>query len=147
MKSSATTVEEYLQELPEDRRKIMSTLRDFIRKKIPRGYQESMRWGMISYEVPLDRYPNTYNGQPLGYIGLASQKNHIGLYLMNLYADKNIETFLVSAFKTAGKKLDMGKCCIRFKKIEDLPLSAVGRIISTTSVNEFIDQYERTRGN
>ena len=147
MKSNAVTVEEYLQEIPEEKRKTISTLRDFIRKKIPKGYQESMRWGMISYEVPLDRYPNTYNGQPLGYIGLALQKNHIGLYLMNIYGDKNIETFIQTAFKTAGKKLRMGKCCIRFKKLQDIPLDAIGRVISTTSVNEFIDKYEGSREN
>ena len=147
MKSNAVTVEEYLQEIPEEKRKTISALRDFIRKKIPKGYQESMRWGMISYEVPLDRYPNTYNGQPLGYIGLALQKNHIGLYLMNIYGDKNIETFIQTAFKTAGKKLSMGKCCIKFKKLQDIPLDAIGRVISTTSVNEFIDKYEGSREN
>ncbi len=147
LQSTPSTVEEYLQELPASRRKIISELRNLIRKKIPKGYNETMRWGMISYEVPLDRYPTTYNKQPLSYIGLASQKGHIGLYLMNIYQDKNVESFLRTAFKTSGKKLDMGKACIRFKKLEDLPLDAIGRIIASTSVNEFIDQYEQSRSN
>ncbi|MBI2029225.1 DUF1801 domain-containing protein [Candidatus Gottesmanbacteria bacterium] len=144
---SSTTVEEYLQDLPASRRKIITELRNFILKKIPKGYQETLRWGMISYEVPLDRYSSTYNKQPLSYIGLASQKNHIGLYLMNIYQDKNVEGFLRNAFAEKGKKLNMGKACIRFKKIDDIPLNAIGRIIASTSVNEFIDQYEASRNN
>lgn len=147
VQSNAATVEEHLQELPENKRKIISELRNFILKKIPKGYQETMRWGMISYEVPLDRYSNTHNKQPLSYIGLALQKNHIGLYLMNIYQDKNVESFLRNAFKEKGKKLDMGKACIRFKKIDDIPLNAIGRIIASTSVNEFIDQYEASKNN
>jgi hypothetical protein len=104
-----------------------------------------MNWGMIAYEVPLARYPRTYNKQPLLYAALASQKNHLALYTMNVYADKATEKAFREGFKKAGKKLDMGKCCIRFKRTEDLHLPAIGRLVAKTPVAEFIRLYERSR--
>jgi hypothetical protein len=104
-----------------------------------------MRWGGISYEVPLERYPNTYNKQPLGYAGLISQKNYCSLYLNAVYQDPSAEARLREEFAKAGKKLDMGKSCVRLKKLEDLPLEAIGRTIAGTPVGEFLAQYERSR--
>jgi hypothetical protein len=121
VKSSAKTVQAYLDELPEGQREVVSRVRDLILANLPEGYQESMNWGMITYEIPLERYPKTYNKQPLGYIALAAQKNHYALYLMGCYADSEQEVQLRQGFEQAGKKFDMGKSCLRFKKLEDLP--------------------------
>jgi hypothetical protein len=143
--SKAATVEEYLEELPEDRRAIVSAVRDLIVKHLPAGYQESMRWGMISYEVPLERYPDTYNGQPLSYLCLAAQKNHFALYLMCVYGCPREEAWLKDEFRKAGKKLDMGKSCLRFRKLEDLPLKVIGRLVGATSPEEWIARYEASR--
>src|SRR6185369_13191065 len=98
----------------EDRRAVVAAVRKIILKNLPKGFQETINWGMISYEVPLERCPETYNGQPLSYAALAAQKNYYGLYLMPVYGNKKLETFLRDAFKKAGKKLDMGKACVRF---------------------------------
>lgn len=104
-----------------------------------------MNWGMITWGVPLDIYPDTYNGQPLGYASLASQKTHFALYLMCVLQNSEQETILKEAFKKAGKKLDMGKSCLRFKKLDDLPLDAIGKVIASTSPQQFIAQYEAGR--
>ena len=143
--SKAGTVEEYLQELPEDRRAVVSAVRDVVLRNLPAGYRETMSWGMISYEVPLEDYPNTYNRQPLGYAALAAQKNYYALYLLTPYQDPAQEQWLRDEFSKAGKKLDMGKSCLRFKKLDDLPLDVVGRVIASTPPREFIAQYERAR--
>src|SRR5687768_12214248 len=115
MQRKATTVKEYLEELPEDRRKAISKVRSMIRKHLPKGYEERMNFGMIAYQIPLKTLPDTYNGQPLCYAGLAAQKNFNTLYLMVPYGDTKQRAALENAFKKAGKKLDMGKSCIHFK--------------------------------
>lgn len=140
--SKAKTVAEYLEELPPERRKVVAAVRAVIRKNLPKGYREVMGWGMISYCVPLSRYPDTYNGQPLGYVALAAQKHHYSLYLMNIYSDSAEEESLRKAFKEAGKRADFGKCCVRFRKLEDLPLPVIGRVIRGTSVGAYIRRYE-----
>jgi uncharacterized protein YdhG (YjbR/CyaY superfamily) len=143
--SKAATVEEYLQELPEDRREVVSAVREAIVRNLPDGYTETMAWGMISYGIPLERYPTTYNGQPLGYAALAAQKNSYSLYLMGVYMDAEQEEALKEAFRREGKKLDMGKSCIRFKKAADLPLDAIGELIAATTPERYIAQYEASR--
>ena len=104
-----------------------------------------MNWGMISYEIPLQRYPNTYNGQPLSYAALASQKNYCSLYLMCIYADSDFKAWFRDKFRLAGKKLDMGKSCVCFRKIDDLPLKVVGEAIAGMTVEDFITMYEASR--
>jgi len=141
--SKALTVEDYLQELPEERRKVVAKVREVILKNLPEGYQETMGWGMLTYELPLESYPDTYNGKPLCYAGLAAQKNAFSLYLMNSYHDQ--EVWLQEQFEKAGKKLDMGKSCIRFRKLEDLPLDVIGKAIARTPPKAFIRQYEASR--
>ncbi|HEX8317951.1 DUF1801 domain-containing protein [Longimicrobium sp.] len=143
--SKAATVEEYLQELPEDRREVVSTVRDVILRNLPDGYTETMAWGMITYGIPLERYPTTYNGQPLGYVALAAQKNSYSLYLLGAYMDPAQEEALLEAFRREGKKLDMGKSCVRFKKTADLPLDDIGQLIAATTPEQFIARYEASR--
>jgi uncharacterized protein YdhG (YjbR/CyaY superfamily) len=144
--SKAATVDEYLAELPPERREVVSKVRDLVRRNLPKGYEETMNWGMISYEIPLARYPNTYNRQPLSYVGLAAQKNYYALYLTSAYQDSEQGKQLAEAFKKAGKKLDMGKSCLRFKTLDDLPLEAIGRIVASTPPEKWIAQYEAVRG-
>lgn len=140
--SKAETVEEYLQELPPERREVVSKVRDVVLANLPDGYVEDMSWGMISYEVPLDTYPNTYNGKPLSYIALAAQKRHYALYLNGVYQNPEQQAFLEQGFADEGKKLDMGKSCLRFRKLEDLPLEVVAQVVAATSVDDLIAGYE-----
>jgi hypothetical protein len=143
--SKAATVQEYLDELPEERRAVVATVRDLIVRNLPEGYREMMGHGMIGYGIPLEDYPNTYNGEPLGYAGLAAQKNYYALYLLGVYSDSRQEAWLREEFRKAGKKLDMGKCCVRFKKLDDLPLEAIGQVIASTPPAEHIEVYEEAR--
>ena len=145
VRSDAPSVEEYLQELPPERRKVISAVREAILQHLPEGYVESMNWGMISYEIPLDRYPDTYNGQPLSYAALAAQKNYYSLYLMSVYGDAEQEERLREGFKKAGKRLDMGKSCVRFRKLEDLPMHVIEEAIARTTPEQFIALYEASR--
>jgi hypothetical protein len=144
-RSSAATVEEYLQELPEERRAVVAAVREVILRNLPAGYREGMSWGMISYEVPLERYPNTYNGQPLSYAALAAQKNYYAVYLMTAYGDPERESWFREEYRKAGKKLDMGKSCVRFRRLEDLPLELIGRVIAATPPEAWIAIYEASR--
>ena len=143
--SAATTVDEYLAGLPPERAAVMATMRDLINAHMPPGYRESMAFGMIGWGIPLSRYPDTYNRQPLGYVALAAQKNAYSLYLMGVHADGEQERALHEAAAAAGKKLDMGKSCLRFKRPEDLPLQAIGKLIASVSVDDYIALYEASR--
>jgi hypothetical protein len=145
-RSKAATVDEYLAELPEDRRAVVSAVRDLVLANLPDGYRGAMNWGMISYEVPLERYPKTYNKQPLCFVALAAQKNHYALYLNCLYAGSDGEGSLRAEFERAGKKLDMGRSCVWFKAIDDLALDAIARVIAGTPVDAYIARFEASRG-
>ncbi|MCJ7628739.1 MAG: DUF1801 domain-containing protein [Longimicrobiales bacterium] len=120
-------------------------MRDVIVKNLPKGYQETMNWGMIAYEIPLERYPDTYNKKPLMYMALAAQKNHFSVYSSGVYMDPAGESWLASEFEKAGMKLDMGKSCIRFRKLENIPLEAIAKVAAAQSVEEFIQIYEKAR--
>lgn len=145
VQSAAATVADYLEALPAERRAVIAEVRKVIRRNLPKGYQEVMNWGAITYELPLKRYPDTYNGQPLCYAALAAQKNYFALYLMTVYGDKGLAQELRDAFKKAGKKLDMGKSCVRFKSVDQLPLDAIGRIIAAVPPDKYIAAYEKSR--
>lgn len=145
VQSAARTVAEYLEELPEERRKVVAAMRKLVRQHLPKGYVETMGFGMICYAIPLARYPNTYNGQPLGCAALAAQKNYYSLYLMSVYGDSKQERELRAAFESAGKRLDMGKCCVRFKKLDDLELPALARAVASTPPEALIASYEASR--
>lgn len=143
--SKAETVDEYLQELPDDRKETIAAVRELILENLPDGYQETMNWGMINYEIPLERYPDTYNDQPLGYLALAAQKNYNALYILSVYQDKELYEWFKNQFKKAGKKFDMGKSCLRFKSIDDLVLDAIKKIVAHQTPDEFIEAYEESR--
>ena len=145
MRSEASTVEEYLAELPDHRRDAITSVRQTILERLPPGYAEKMNWGMISYEVPLDTYPNTYNGKPLMYAALASQKNHMAVYLSAIYADEDDRKRFEASYRATGKRYDVGKSCVRFRKLDDLPLEVIGDAIAAVPVEEFIAKYERGR--
>ncbi len=145
MQSSAITVPEYLDELPADRLEAIEVVRDVILDNLPEGYEETMNWGMITYQVPLSRYPDTYNKKPLMLAALASQKNHMAVYLTGVYADDESRGRFTSAYKATGKRLDMGKSCVRFRKLDDLPVELIGKAIAEFSVDEFIELSERAR--
>jgi hypothetical protein len=144
-KTQIKTVEEYLNQLPDDRRAAISAVRDVILKNLPKGYEEVINWGMITYQVPFELYANTYNGQPLCYASLASQKTHMSVYLMCVYGGKDIESWFREEFRKSGKKLDMGKSCVRFKKLEDLPLNVIGKAIKKVSPKAYIAFYKASR--
>jgi uncharacterized protein YdhG (YjbR/CyaY superfamily) len=145
MQSDAATVDQYLAELPDDRREAIEQVREVILANLPEGYEETMNWGMISYEIPLEAYPNTYNKKPLMYAALASQKNHMAVYLSAIYSsDENASSF-EEKYRATGKRYDVGKSCVRFKRIDDLPLDLIGETIGNTSVDEYIEIYEASR--
>jgi hypothetical protein len=143
--STAATADEYVAQLPAERQEAITAVRRVILDHLPPGYQETMQYGMIGYVIPLERYPKTYNGQPLAYASLASQKNYMSLYLMCVYGDPDVESWFAEGFRAAGKKLNMGKSCVRFKKLEDLPLDLIGEAIARMTVSDFIAVYEASR--
>lgn len=143
--SAAQTVQQYLDELPAERRAVIAKVRAAVRKAMPKGYEEGMLWGALCWYIPLARYPDTYNKQPLGYVGLAAQKNNYALYLMGVYADGKQERELKAAYGKMGRKPDMGKSCVRFGKVEDLPLEAITKLIAGMGVDDYIAVYEKSR--
>jgi len=145
VQSSATSVAAYLDELPAERREAIARVRDLVRQYLPPGFRETMEFGMIAWEVPLERYPQTYNGKALVRAGLAAQKQYNALYLSCTYQDAEAEALLRDAARREGKKLDMGKSCLRFRDPDELPLDAVATLLRRLSVDTFIASYERAR--
>jgi hypothetical protein len=140
-----TTVEDYLNSIPEDRKEPVRAVRKIILDNLPEGYEECFAYGMIGYVIPLKRYPVTYNKQPLMMAALASQKNYMSLYLMTVYGDKSTGEWFAGEFKKQGKKLDKGKSCIHFKKLDDLPLDVIAKAIARVPVEKYIEKYELAR--
>lgn len=145
MQSKATTVKQYLDDLPPERKAAIKKVRQVILDSLPPGYEETVGAGMLMYGVPLKRFPDTYNGHPLCYAALASQKNYMSVYLMNVYGHKETEAWFRAAFKTRGKKLDMGKSCVRFKTLDDLPLDVIGEAVGKVPMEKWITLYEQSR--
>ena len=145
MRSSASTVEQYLSELPDDRREAIETVREIILKNLPEGYEEVMNWGMITYQVPLETYPDTYNRKPLMYAAMASQKKHMAVYLTGIYMDDKARREFEAAYRATGKRYDVGKSCVRFRKLEDLPLELIGESIALFGVTEFVERVKEAR--
>ena len=145
MKSTAKTVDEYLAELPQERRTAIETVRNVILDNLPAGYEEAMNWGMITYQVPLSVYADTYNGQPLMYAALASQKNHMAVYLTAIYTDEESRQWFEAGYRLTGKRMDVGKSCVRFRKLEDLPLDLVADAISYMEMQEFVRRERELR--
>ena len=143
--SKATTVEAYLDELPAERRAVMTKLRALVKKNLPKGYAESMSYGYPAYVIPLAKFPDTYNGQPLCYAAIAAQKSHYAVYLMCVYQDAGLRKKLEADFKKAGKKFDMGKSCLRFKRLEDVSLEGIAAAIAAVSPAKYIAAYEKIK--
>ncbi len=148
MQSKAASVKEYLASLPDDRRAALEAVRKVVNSNLNKGFEEGMSYGMIGWHVPHSVYPDGYHcnpEQPLPFAGLASQKQAMSLYLMCIYGDAKQRDAFVADWKKSGKKLDMGKSCIRFKKLDDLPLDVIGRAIKQISLKGYIAAYEATR--
>ncbi len=143
--SAAQSPEAYLAELSAERRQEIAVVRDLILAHLLAGYEEAMRWGMLSYEIPLRLYPHAYNGQPLNYIGLAAQKQKNSLYLMGVYTDSAALQDLLDAYARSGLKADMGKSCLRFRTARDIPLEKIGELIASMPPEKFIAMYEKSR--
>ena len=143
--SHVKTAAQYIESLPADRANTIATVRAVVNKHMPRGYEECLIWGTIGWTIPLSRYPDTYNKQPMCYVALASQKNYCSLYLMGAFWSASQLEQLKAAFKAAGKKLDMGKCCVHFESPDDLPLKAIGKLIAAISSERWIEMYEQGR--
>src|SRR3954470_4840395 len=148
-----TTVATYLTSLTPEKRTVIEEARAFVRRHIPKGYAEFMNWGVINWGIPLEEFPNTYNGQPLCYVGLGAQKNYNSLYLMGAYDSSSgdytspfSQKLLVDAFRKAGKRLDMGKCCLHFKRLDDLELTSVATVIAMSTPKEYLAYYKRVKG-
>jgi hypothetical protein len=145
MQSKATTVEQYLAELPEDRRKAIETVRQVVLKNLDKDYEEGIQYGMIGYYVPHRVYPAGYHCDPklpLPFAALASQKNYMSVYLMCTYSDSELAKWFQQAWAKTGKKVDMGKSCIRFKKVDDLALDVIGEAIRRVPAKKYIAHCE-----
>jgi uncharacterized protein YdhG (YjbR/CyaY superfamily) len=145
VQSKAKTVQQYLAELDPQRRKEIQAVRKTILEHLPKGFKEIIDFGMLSYALPLETYPDTYNGHPLGVAALAAQKNYNSVYLMAVYADPKTTKWFHDAYAKTGKRLDMGKSCVRFKRAEDLPLDVIGKAVARYSAEDFIAAAEAAR--
>ena len=145
MPSTPKSVDCYLASLPEGPRAVLSTVRDTVLKSLPKGYEEMMHGKYIAYVVPLSRLPKTYNGQALWYLALAAQKNYYTLYMMVPYGDPKELARIQDGFRKAGKKLDMGKSCIHFKKVEDLPLDVIAESVARVPMEDYARMYESVK--
>ena len=145
MKSNAATVGEYLEELAPERREAVSAVREVVLANLPDGYEERIDFGMIAYVVPLERYPKTYNDHPLMYAAIASEKKYVSVHLMNIYGDPETQRWFVDSYRATGKRLDMGKSCVRFRSLDDLPLDLIGEAVARTPMEEWIRVYEAAR--
>ena len=146
MQSDAKTVEQYISELPPERKGAIIKVRQTILENLPEGYEETMNWGMICYEVPLKTHPNTYNKKPLMYAALASQKNHMAVYLSGIYINEKAREDFEKTYRATGKRFDVGKSCVRFRKLDDLPLELIGKAIASLSVRDFVARFEEVHG-
>jgi uncharacterized protein YdhG (YjbR/CyaY superfamily) len=147
MQSKAKTVDAYIEELPEGRKTVIRKLRKTVLQNLPEGFEEIMQYGMIGYVVPHSIYPNGYHAdpkQPLPFLNIASQKNHVAVYHMGIYSDQEMQQWFLDQYHSAlGKKPDMGKSCIRFRKTDEIPYALIGELVSKMSVSQWIEIYER----
>ena len=145
MSDPPPNVSAYLTSLPPERRAMVDAIRNAILEHLPDGYEEGIQYGMISYYVPLSRYPDTYNGQPLSVASIANQKRYVSAYLHGCYMDERARTWLVETVEERVGKIDMGKSCVRFRKREDIPADVIGEAVGMLDVDAFIELYEASR--
>jgi hypothetical protein len=146
VKSNAQSADEYVASLPDDRRETVAAVREVILRNLPAGYEEGMWHGMIAYYVPLERFGDTYNGEPLGLAGIASQKQYISLYLLSVYGDPETERWFRREWEASGRKLNLGKSCVRFRRLEDVPLDVVGETIARADLDAYLERHRAVRG-
>jgi hypothetical protein len=144
--STAQTPDAYVASLPPDRSADITAVRAAVNAKIPRGFEEGMLYGMIGWYVPTSRLAKTYNGQPFAIVCLGNQKNYMALYLMSVYSDSLFHKRFLDAYTKSGKKLDMGKACIRFKSASNLALDVIGEALSAVSVDRWVEIHDATHG-
>jgi len=145
MHTDAKSIDEYLDGLPTDRRLALEKVRKVILENLPKGYEEEMNWGMITYQVPIAVYPDTYNKKPLMYAALASQKNHMAVYLTGIYTDEKRREKFETSYRATGKRYNVGKSCVRFRKLDDLPLGVLADAIASLEINTFIDLVKKAQ--
>lgn len=138
-------VQDLLDGLEPDRRAVVEQVRAVVAEAVPEGYAETVDFGMITWSVPLERFPDTYNGKPLAYVSLAAQKRHYSLYLMGLYSSVESETAFRERWTAGGRRLDMGKACLRFRRVEDLDLPLLAEVVASTGVDDYLALYARAR--
>jgi len=141
----ALTVKQWLASVPAERKDAINAVRDAVNDHLPPGYEETVDWGMLAWVVPLATLPNTHNGHPLTLAALGAHTKLMTLYLMTVYSDPKVRREFQIAYKKTGKKLDMGGCCVHFKKLDDLPLDVVGDTIARVGVDEYVERYETSR--
>lgn len=146
VRSNASSVEDYLGELPDARSEAIAEVREVILANLGDGFVETMNWGMISYEVPLETFPDTYNGKPLMLAALANQKRHMAVYLTSVYADPETLEWFTERYRETGKKMDMGKSCVRFSALEHLPVALIGEAIARVDLETFLDYHRASHG-
>lgn len=140
------SVDTYIESLPDDRGSTVRAVRDVLLRSLPDGYRESMSSGMITYEVPPERLPRTYNGKPLIYVALAAQRRYISLYLMGVYGDPATAEWFRESYANSGKNLSMGKSCLRFKNLDDLPLDLVSEAVARIPLEKYVADYDAAQG-
>ena len=141
----ALTVNQWLASVPAERKDAIKAVRDAVNEHLPRGYEETVDWGMLAWVVPLATLPNTHNGHPLMLAALGAHTKRMTLYLMTVYGDPKLRRGFEIAYKRTGKKLDMGGCCVHFKRLDDLPLDVVGNTIARVAVDQYVERYENSR--
>lgn len=146
MAEEPRTPDEYIALLPEPRREAVKAVREVVRDNLPPGFEEGMQYGMIAWYVPLERFPNTYNRHPLGLAALANQKAYMSLYLNSVYGDPKTEAWFKARYAESGKRLNMGKSCLRFRRLEDLPLDVIAETIDRVDLDRFVAHHEEARG-
>ncbi len=144
-KGAAPTVKQWLASVPRERKAAIKAVRDAVNRHLPRGYQETVDWGMLAWVVPLATLPDTHNGHPLTLAALGAHRKLMTIYLMTVYSDPRIRKEFTAAYKKTGKKLDMGGCCVHFKTLDDLPLDVVGATIARLEVDQYVEQYRKSR--
>src|SRR4051812_40438676 len=139
------TVDQWLASVPAERKDAINAVRDAVNEHLPQGYQETVDWGMLAWVVPFSTLPNTHNGHPLLLAALGAHRKLMTVYLMSVYGDSTIRREFEIAYKKTGKKLNMGGCCVHFKKLDDLPLDVVGHTIARVAVDQYVEHYENSR--
>ena len=144
-KPRSLTVNQWLASVPAERKDAIDAVRNAVNKHLPKGYEETVDWGMLAWVVPLATLPNTHNGRPLMIAALGAHKKLMTIYLMSVYGDPKIRKEFQTAYKKTGKRLDMGGSCVHFKTLDDLPLDVVGNAIARVTVDQYVKHYLNSR--